>query len=85
MRHLLAWEVHSTTVPLFNPVNTIGDVFFQTFALDVSCVKQEITDDVSRPSSALQKVPSLSDLSDPESSLGKFLIFNRILFNYLIQ
>lgn len=48
-------------------------------------IKQEVTDEacvpapVSRPLSSMQKVPSLSDLSDPESSLGKS-IFTFLFF-----
>ena len=53
-------------------------------------IKQEVTDEacvpapVSRPLSSMQKVPSLSDLSDPESSLGKFsLVFYFLFLNLL--
>lgn len=42
----------------------------------MAVLKQEFIDDgddlCSRPLSSMQKVPSISDLSDPESSLGKF-------------
>lgn len=44
-------------------------------------IKQEVTDEACVPSKAstplcsVRKVPSFSDLSDPESSLGKFNLF----------
>lgn len=41
-------------------------------------LKQEVIDDYDEDSTArslgsIQKVPSISDLSDPEASLGKYL------------
>ncbi|KAL0269812.1 UNVERIFIED_CONTAM: hypothetical protein PYX00_007420 [Menopon gallinae] len=52
---------------------------FAVDVVDMPSIKEEVTDEacvpalVSRPMSSIQKVPSLSDLSDPESSLGKSL------------
>lgn len=40
---------------------------------EVPVIKQERLDDADTCGGAMQKVPSLSDLSDPESSLGEYL------------
>lgn len=37
----------------------------------MSVIKQECLDEPSFPTDTMQKVPSLSDLSDQDSSLGK--------------
>lgn len=49
---------------------------FQKFCVDdvpLSSIKQERLEEGESCGGAMQKVPSLSDLSDPESSLGKCL------------
>lgn len=37
----------------------------------MTVIKQEVMDEPTLPADSMQKVPSLSDLSDADSSLGK--------------
>lgn len=41
----------------------------------MTVIKQEVMDEPALPADSMQKVPSLSDLSDPDSSLGKYFEF----------
>lgn len=54
-------------------VLTVSSVCLQKFLVedDVPRIKQERVDEGESCGGAMQKVPSLSDLSDPESSLGE--------------
>lgn len=40
----------------------------------VQSIKQEVIEDAALPVDTMQKVPSLSDLSDQDSSLGKSIL-----------
>lgn len=39
----------------------------------MTVIKQEVMDEPTLPADSMQKVPSLSDLSDADSSLGKYI------------
>lgn len=47
----------------------------------MTVIKQEVMDEPALPADSMQKVPSLSDLSDPDSSLGKSIeIFMKYMY-----
>lgn len=51
----------------------------------MSVIKQEEMDEPPLPADSMQKVPSLSDLSDPDSSLGMFFFLISILFCFAFR
>lgn len=53
----------------YNNVINVYGFSLQKFCVEEMPIKQERLDE--EPCGGMQKVPSLSDLSDPESSLGE--------------